>query len=167
MAKVYVSIGSNVDRERHVRDCLFDLRDTFGPLRCSSVYQTRAVGFEGDDFYNLVVVFECDDEPLAIARRLKGIEAQHGRHLGEARFAPRTLDLDLLLHGDRILDTPELHLPRDEIERYAFVLCPLAELEPERCYPGRTETFAQMWARFPQDENALQRIEFEGMPCDD
>ncbi|MCB1735534.1 MAG: 2-amino-4-hydroxy-6-hydroxymethyldihydropteridine diphosphokinase [Gammaproteobacteria bacterium] len=167
MTEVYVSIGSNVDRERHVRDCLLDLRSAFGPIRCSSVYQTRAVGFEGDDFYNLVVAFDSDDEPLAIARRLKTIEVQHGRHKGEARFAPRTLDLDLLLHGNSILDTPELHLPRDEIDRYAFVLCPLAELAPDLRYPGRDATFAQMWARFPQDTNDLQRIEFEGLACHD
>lgn len=166
MPEVFVSIGSNLDRELHVRGSLADLRTAFGALRCSSVYQTRAVGFDGDDFYNLVVAFHTDATPRDVLQRLKAIEGRHGRHRGEARYAPRTLDLDLLLYGDRIVDDGDLQLPRDEIDRYAFVLCPLAELAPALRYPGREERIGELWARFPSNRDELHVIDFEHLPCD-
>lgn len=166
MPDIYVSVGSNLDREQHVRSSLAELRATFGALRCSSVYQTRAVGFEGDDFYNMVIGFHSELAPHEVLRHLKAIEAAHGRKRGEARFAPRTLDLDLLLYGDQIIDDGDLHLPRDEIERYAFVLCPLAELAPTLRHPSLDACFADLWSRFPHDDSELHAIDFEQAPCD-
>ena len=145
MPEIFVSIGSNIDRERSIGAGVEALRQHFGDLRLSSVYETEAVGFDGEPFYNLVAAFHGGDAPAVINAFFKQIEQWQGRNPDDPKFSPRTLDIDLLLYGDSIIDEPGLKLPRDEIDRYAFVLEPLAEIEPEMRYPGRDETFAQMW----------------------
>ncbi len=145
MPEIFVSIGSNIDRERSISAGIEALRQRFGDLRLSSVYETEAVGFDGEPFYNLVAAFRGDEAPASINAFFKQIEQQQGRDPDDPKFSPRTLDIDLLLYGDAVIDESGLKLPRDEIDRYAFVLEPLAEIEPEMRYPGRDETFAQMW----------------------
>ena len=145
MPEIFVSIGSNIDRKRSISAGVEALRQHFGDLRLSSVYETEAVGFDGEPFYNLVAAFHGDESPTTINAVFKRIEQQQGRDPDDPKFSPRTLDIDLLLYGDSIIDEPGLKLPRDEIDRYAFVLEPLAEIEPDMRYPGRDETFAQMW----------------------
>lgn len=146
MARVYVSVGSNIERERRVQAALDRLQEQFGELEISPIYETAAVGFEGDDFFNLVVGFEASDPPEAINETLKRIEQDEGRERGAKKFSARTLDLDLLLYGDQIFDLPGLQIPRDEIEKYSFVLEPLADLVPDYPYPGREGvTIKQLW----------------------
>ncbi len=145
MTRVFVSVGSNIDRQKHVQAALNELKSHFGQLSCSSVYETEAVGFAGDDFFNMVVAFDTDLAPEVVNETLKDIEQAHGRQRGEKKFAARTLDLDLLLYGGAVLERPGLHVPRDEIEHYAFVLQPLAEMAPELVYPGRSQSFEAMW----------------------
>ncbi|WP_455366414.1 2-amino-4-hydroxy-6-hydroxymethyldihydropteridine diphosphokinase [Kaarinaea lacus] len=147
MVQVYVSVGSNIDRETMVRSCITALEGRFANLVKSSVYESIAVGFEGDNFYNLVVGFTADD-PREVIRILRDIENAHGRHRGEKQFAPRTLDLDLLLFGDQDLHDQGLDVPRAEITRYAFVLGPLAELAPQAVHPLLGKTYQELWAEF-------------------
>lgn len=148
MAKVYVSIGSNVDRERNIASALSMLVREYGQLEQSTTYETQAVGFEGDPFYNLVIGFETDASPRQVAETLRRIEDQHGRHRNGGKFSDRSLDLDLLLHDDLVLDEPDLKIPRPEILEYAFVLRPLAEIAGERKHPLTGFTFAAHWDAF-------------------
>jgi len=161
MPKVFVGIGSNIDRERSVRAGVAELKQTYGDVRLSAVYESDAVGFDGDDFYNLVAVFDTDNSVDQVVANLSAIEDRHGRLRNGERFAARTLDLDLLLYGDAIISAEKYHVPRDEIPRYAFVLWPLAELVPEMCHPETGESFAAMWEKFDKRNQALRPIVFE------
>ena len=132
MARVYVGIGSNVDRARNVLAGIGALREAFGPLALSAVYESAAVGFASDNFYNLVAGFDTQAVPEAVAATLRDIEQRHGRERGGPRYAPRTLDIDLIAYDDVTLDTPELTLPHPRLFERAFVLAPLAEIVPDR-----------------------------------
>ena len=160
MTRVFVGMGSNVDREASIRAGIADLGARFGKIELSPVYENPAVGFEGDSFYNLVVAFETKLAPEAVEDILHEIERRHGRNRAPRKFAPRTLDLDLLLYGDLVVQNGTLRLPREDIERYAFVLRPLAEIAGGMRHPVTGSTFGQMWAKFP-DDGGLERIEFD------
>lgn len=161
MARVYVSIGSNIERDRNVRAAVAALRSRFGAVQLSPVYENRPIGFDGDDFYNLVAGFDTGEPPETVAATLHAIEQQQGRTRTGSRFGPRTLDLDLLLYDDLVRDDENLRLPRDEIREYACVLRPLAELAPDVRHPETGETFAQLWARFPQSRQPLVPVEID------
>jgi len=158
VARAYVSIGSNIERERNVRAAVLALRRQFGPLLLSSVYENRAIGFEGENFYNLVAGLDTDESPEAVAVILHAIEQQQGRVRSDSKFSARTLDLDLLLYDELVRDDELLRLPRDEVREYACVLGPLAEIAPAGRHPETGETFAQMWARFPQSRQPLKPV---------
>lgn len=159
MARVYVSIGSNIERERHVRAALDALDAHYGRVQCSTIYETDAVGFDGDRFYNLVVGFETDETPAEVSVCLRDIEDSNGRIREGARFSARTLDLDLLLYDDVILEQGRLQLPRDEITRYAFVLKPLAEIAGSLRHPLTGKTYAQLWNEFPRKDAGIRAVE--------
>lgn len=161
MPRVYVSIGSNVRPEENVRAAIRLLREKFGELEISPVYQTAAVGFEGDDFLNLVVAFESNEPAQTVDTVLDEIERHCGRETGSPRFAPRTLDLDLLLYGEQILDFPGLRLPRPEILKYAFVLAPLADIAYHNKHPETGRSFGEMWRAFADDGHRIEAVPFE------
>jgi 2-amino-4-hydroxy-6-hydroxymethyldihydropteridine diphosphokinase len=160
MPRVFVGIGSNIDREASVRAGVAELGVCFGELRLSPVYENPAVGFEGDSFYNLVASFETDLPPAAVDGILHEIEQAAGRNRIRGSFAPRTLDLDLLLYGDLVIRQGTLRIPRDDIERYAFVLRPLADIAAGMRHPVSGRTFGEMWAAF-RGGDELRRVELE------
>jgi len=160
MIRVYVSVGSNVDRETNVRAAVAALRAEFGSLVISTVYASRAIGFSGEDFYNLVVGFRTDQPVHAVLERLRGIEAERGRKRSDSRFGPRTLDIDLLLYGDLVLCDDKVRVPREEIKRYAFVLGPLAEIAGELRHPETGERISDLWSRFKADDQVLTPVPF-------
>lgn len=158
MTRVFVSIGSNIDREHNVRSAVRSLRARFGPLTVSPVYETVAVGFEGDAFYNLVVGFDTDIEPHALASAFHGIEAEHGRRRGASKYGPRTLDIDLLTWGQTVLDSAALTLPRDEILKYGFVLGPLADIAGAYRHPEDGRTYGELWTALRGGFNPMKRV---------
>ncbi len=158
MARVFVSVGSNVDREQHIALALELLRTRFGELQLSSVYESKSVGFDGDPFFNLVVAFDTDVEPRRILTALRKFERRCGRERGEERLGPRTMDLDLLLVGDRVMRDEGIVLPREEISSQAFVLRPLAEIAGERRHPVSGDTLAAMWARLEVDALTMRKV---------
>ncbi len=158
MARVYVSVGSNIDRDRNVAAALGSLRREFGQLQQSTIYETEAVGFEGDPFYNLVVGFDTELSPRDVARVLHRIEDEHGRQRTGGKFSARTLDLDLLLYDDLLLDEDDLKLPRPEILEYAFVLRPLAEIAGELRHPLAGFSFAALWDAFDPTTQPMWQV---------
>lgn len=154
--RAYVSIGSNIEPVRHLRLALAELRRRFGPVLTSGVYRNRAEGFEGEDFLNMVVGFDTTAEPGQVIDELERIHRLAGRVRGAQPFAPRTLDLDLILYGDRV--DAGLRLPRPDVTRYGFVLGPLAEIAPQLRHPVSGETIAELWAGFDQEGHPLQRL---------
>jgi 2-amino-4-hydroxy-6-hydroxymethyldihydropteridine diphosphokinase len=160
VTRVFLSIGSNIDRETNIRAGVAALRECFGELRLSTVYESEAVGFEGDPFYNLVAGFETDITPEELVAALRAIEDRHGRVRTGPRFSSRTLDIDLLLYGDAVFDAPVV-IPRKEITRNAFVLLPLAELAPDAVHPLTGKTYAAMWEAFDKASQPLWPVAFD------
>ncbi len=158
MARAYVSIGSNIERVPNIRAAVQALRERFGALKLSSVYENRPIGFDGENFYNLVVAFDTHELPDAVTAILHAIERQRDRKRGPSRFTSRTIDLDLLLYSDLISELATLRLPRREVDEYACVLRPLAEIAPEARHPRNGETFATLWARFDQTTQPLTPV---------
>ena len=163
MVQIYISIGSNINREEMIRSCIASLENKFGNLTRSSVYESISVGFEGENFYNMVVGFLAEDH-VELIRQLREIEQAHGRTREEKKYASRTLDLDLLLFGDQDLHDKGVDVPREEITRYAFVLGPLAELAPDSIHPTTGKTFADMWSEFcverPTEADSIWPVTF-------
>lgn len=151
----FISIGSNIDKEIHVPSSLRALRALFGELVISSIYESAPMGFVGDSFYNLVAQFDSELPAKEVAKQLRQIELDHGRSRDSQKFSARTLDLDLILYGDEIIRDGRLQIPRDEIERYAFVLEPLAEIAPQRLHPISKISYQQLWQNF--DKQGLQQ----------
>jgi 2-amino-4-hydroxy-6-hydroxymethyldihydropteridine diphosphokinase len=152
----YISVGSNIDRDHNVRSSLSALKQHFGELVLSSIYETAPVGFTGDPFYNLIVGFSAECPAKTVAKALRQIELDHGRSRDSQKFSARTLDLDLVLYGDFIINDGRLQIPRDEIVKYAFVLEPLAEIAPDLQHPISHATYAALWAAF--DKQNLQQV---------
>lgn len=162
MTEVFVAIGSNVRPEEHVRQAVRHMRRHFGNLRLSPVYLNKAVGFEGDDFLNLVTVFSTALSLADTAAALDEIEVACGRKRGAAKFSPRTIDLDLLLYGLETASEP-VTLPRKEILEYAFVLKPLTDLAPEHRHPVTRKPYAEHWREFAGDKGGLTPVNLAGL----
>ncbi len=148
MPSVYVSIGSNIDREQNIRGAVRALRQRYGTLTLSRVYETPAEGFDGDAFYNLVAGFDTEEPVKQVRAALTAIEDAHGRTRNGPRFGPRTLDLDLLLYGNLVRHDGDFDIPRGEIGKYAFVLGPLAEIAPDLHHPETGMRLDEMWKKF-------------------
>ncbi len=158
---IHVGVGSNIEREHNIRCGVNALRECFKNVEMSTVYESAAVGFDGDPFYNLVVRFETALGIETLAVTLRQIEDRHHRDRTLSSFGPRTLDIDLLLYDDVVLQQGKLQLPRDEIEKNAFVLRPLAELSGELIHPVNEKSLSAMWQQFDQTQQPLITVEFE------
>jgi 2-amino-4-hydroxy-6-hydroxymethyldihydropteridine diphosphokinase len=156
--QVYVAAGSNVEPERHIGQAVAQLAHEFAGARFSSWYRNRAVGFEGDDFINLVTGFDTALPVQAVLERLHAIESRCGRPRAAPRWAPRSMDLDVLLYGDLVCEAPGLKLPRPDLLKRAFMLGPLAEIAPDLLHPTAGVTIRELWRRFDQDAHPLERL---------
>ena len=161
MAKIYISIGSNIDAEKNIRLAIHALQDHYGKLILSSVYESEAVGFDGDNFLNLVAAVKTTEDVYTVAANLRKIEDENGRIRSGPRFSSRTVDLDLLLYDDIILQEDGLELPRDEITKNAFVLRPLDEIASQLIHPTSGKTVCDHWLNFDKNSQKLWPIKFE------
>ncbi len=160
MARVYISVGSNIDRERNVKAALDALSAAYGEIHTSSVFESEPVGFEGDPFYNLAVGLDTSQSVGALADVLRKIEDACERRRDTPRFSPRTLDLDLLTYDDVVGVVDGVSLPRGEITENAFVLGPLAEIAGDEIHPITEKTYADLWRDFDMAGQELQRVDF-------
>ena len=161
MARVYVGIGSNVERELRIRQAVEALREAFGTIELSPVYDSVAVGFDGSNFLNLVAAFDSELEVEAVAAVFREIEDRLGRDRSLPKFASRPIDLDILLYGDAIVDLPGIRIPRPEIVVNAFVLKPLQDIAPELPHPETGQSFAELWRGMRPDAPELTRVELD------
>lgn len=159
MSQIYISIGSNIDRNHHISASLHALEQSFGQLDISSIFESEAVGFSGENFYNLVVGAQTELSMPIVVEILKKIEDENGRVRSGERFSARTLDLDLLTYDDLIAEQPA-QIPRDEITKNAFVLWPLAEIAPNKVLPGSDKTYQQLWQAYDQKKQKLWTVPF-------
>lgn len=165
MAKVYLSIGSNLARERNIALAIERLKERYGELELSSVYESDPVGFDGDTFYNLAVGFESEESPAKMVQFFRAIERESGRDRKSVKYGPRTLDIDLLLYDEQVRAENGIELPRGELTRYAFVLRPLAEIAGEVRHPTAGKTIGELWSAFNDPEQATRRLEGEALRC--
>lgn len=158
MAKIYLGLGSNVEPEKHLQLAIRELRLRFGVLEMSNIYRSQAVGFDGDDFLNLVLGIDSDVSPAGLHQAIEEIHRVAGRQRGESRFSARTLDIDLLLYADLVLDTGPIRVPRADILKYSFVLGPLAEIAPDLRHPVTGRLITEHWAEFDQNSHPLVAV---------
>ncbi|NMP32121.1 2-amino-4-hydroxy-6-hydroxymethyldihydropteridine diphosphokinase [Thalassotalea sp. M1531] len=157
MADIYISLGSNIEREKYVNKGLWALENAFGEIAVSSLYACEAIGFEGPEFYNLVVSANTSKTLSEVAELLRDIEYDNGRSPDAYKYSPRTLDLDLLLFDDVIANEPA-QIPRDEILKNAFVLWPLAELAPKLIHPVKQKNYASLWQQFDKTSQKIAQL---------
>jgi 2-amino-4-hydroxy-6-hydroxymethyldihydropteridine diphosphokinase len=162
---VFVAAGSNVEPAANLRRALQELSHHYPGLRCSRTYRNRAVGFEGDDFLNLALTLDTDEGVHAVIARLHEAEAACGRARNAPKWAPRAMDLDILLYGDLVCDEPGLVLPRPDLVRRAYMLGPVAELAPEFVHPVLGRTMGELWAAFDRDAHGMQPVDIGWRPA--
>lgn len=160
MAIVFLGLGSNESREKNLRLAVNELRLRFGELTLSPVYQSAAVGFDGADFLNLVVRLQSEDSPLDICKAIELIHDLAGRVRGSSQWESRPIDIDLLLYDDLIRDERPVHVPRDDVLKYSFVLRPLAEIAPDQVHPVTGKTYSDHWQAFDKDSHPLLKMNF-------
>jgi 2-amino-4-hydroxy-6-hydroxymethyldihydropteridine diphosphokinase len=155
--KAYLSLGSNVEPEKHLRSAVDALRERFGHVVLSPVYRVPAVGFDGADFLNAAAIVETDLDPFALVEWLRTLEHANGRRRGTVKFSDRTLDVDLVYFDDLVLDDPQLPLPRPEL-RHAFVLRPLADIAPAFVDPVLGVSLSELWRTHPEHDAPMEAV---------
>jgi len=156
---VFVAAGSNVDPVANLRRALEALARHYPRLRCSPAYRNHAAGFEGDDFVNLVVAFDTDEGVRDVIGHLQAVEAECGRARDALRWAPRSMDLDILLYGALVHEEPGLVLPRPDLVRRAYMLGPMADLAPDLVHPVLGRTMRELWAEFDRGAHDLHPVD--------
>ena len=165
MRRVYLSLGSNIEPERHLKAALDALAAEFGALMLSPVYESEAVGFTGANFYNLVAGIDTELSVGQLAEHLRAIECLNERCRSGEKFAPRTLDIDILTYGDQVGVVDGIELPRDEILKYAFVLRPLADIIPEARHPVVGQRYRELVAELDLGRQKLWPVPFSWRPA--
>lgn len=166
MPTAHLSLGSNLDPERHLRVAIDALRARFDAVRVSTVYRFPAVGYDGADFLNAAASIQTDLSPQALNAWLHALEDAHGRDRSGPRYSDRTLDIDIVLYDDLVAEGndhpgpgpgPVLRIPRDEL-RHAFVLKPLAEIAPGAMHPIERQTIAALWQAHPDHDRPFATV---------
>lgn len=156
--RVLVAAGSNIEPERNLGLAAREIARAFPGAAFSAAYRNPAVGFDGPDFINYVAAFDTVLKPREVVDRLHAIEALCGRPRQAPKWAPRSMDLDLLMYGDVVSDDPGLPLPRPDLLQRAYMLGPAAELAPQLLHPRLGVTLAQLWSGFDHGAHAMVRV---------
>ncbi|WP_372017794.1 2-amino-4-hydroxy-6-hydroxymethyldihydropteridine diphosphokinase [Pseudoxanthomonas sp. 10H] len=145
-----LSLGSNIDPERHLQAAIAELRAMFGEVVVSPAYRTAAVGFDGAPFVNAAAAVRTTLPLPALEDWLHGLEDRHGRDRSGPRMSDRTLDVDVVFYGDAVVrDGARVRVPRPEL-KHAFVLKPLADIAPAFLDPLSGASLADLWRAHAQ-----------------
>jgi 2-amino-4-hydroxy-6-hydroxymethyldihydropteridine diphosphokinase len=155
MTHVYVAAGSNVDPVRNLQRAVQELREFYPDLKVSPTYRNKAVGFEGDDFLNLVVGFDTVLAPVHVRDQLQRIEALCGRTPDAPKWAPRSMDLDILLFGNLVSSELGLVFPRPDLTRRPYMLKPMADIAPDVVHPINGKTMRELWEAFDSEGHEM------------
>ena len=158
MSTAWLGLGSNINAEANIRAGINELKDKFESISLSPAYASTSVGFDGDDFINLVARIETNVSPLELRRFLRDLEDRYGRKRDVPKFSDRVLDIDILIYDDLVLLSPKLELPRAEILKFSHVLKPLADLDPDLIHPTELRTMAAIWESSGLDEGYLRLL---------
>lgn len=155
MARIYLSLGSNIQAETHILQGLDALAKQFGELILSPAVESEPVGFVGDNFINLMAVIHTDLPLKTLSQQLRQIEFDYGREINAPKFSGRTLDIDVVM-VDRLEGAHEgLTLPRKDLFEHGYMLYPMSLMEPELVPPGQNLTTEQLWQDFSHDDQKL------------
>jgi 2-amino-4-hydroxy-6-hydroxymethyldihydropteridine diphosphokinase len=158
MSHVYVAIGSNVSPEENVLKAAHEIKRRFPDAKLSSWYRNPAVGFTGEDFINGVVGFTTTLSLESVIEQLHAVEALCGRPRNAPRWAPRAMDLDVLLYDDLVRPEPT-KVPRPDLLKRPYMLGPLAEIAPQVMHPTAGLTIGELWQQFDRESHTMTRIE--------
>lgn len=161
MTQVYLGIGSNLNREHNIPAGISALKNHFGEVRLSPVYESESIGFKGSLFFNLVAGVQTNLSIAQLSHALKKIEMDNGYLAvsSVAKFSPRTLDIDILTYGNFVGVEAGIELPRAEIIQNAFVLLPLSEVAPHELHPQLCKTYADLWSAYDKASQALWPVD--------
>lgn len=156
----HLSLGSNLgDRRAHIEAAVAFLQGLGRVARRSALYETTPVGMPAAPlFYNLALALETALPPAELLARCKEHEARQGRDLRDSHYRDRPIDIDILLAGDLVMDTPELTIPHPRLCERGFVLVPLFEIAPTRVHPLEKVTVARLLSRWRGREK-VRRLE--------
>jgi 2-amino-4-hydroxy-6-hydroxymethyldihydropteridine diphosphokinase len=161
MVEASIAFGSNIgDREANISTALRILKQKIKIIKTSSFYETKPMYLENQNwFLNSVVIIETEIKPEELLGVLKRIEKQMGRK-EVGRNGPRIIDLDILFYKNQIINKDNLRIPHPKIQERAFVLVPLAEIEPNFVHPICKKTIAQLLSELKYDKSEIKKSPF-------
>lgn len=159
--RVFVALGSNIDPVLRMRQASSALREHFPDVRFSSCYRNAAFGFQGPDFFNAVAEFHTEQPIESLLEVMRNIEMRCGREPAAPKWAPRAMDLDLLLYGGSVGHGPGYTLPRPDLLQRVYMLGPLAQLASDLQYPPSGPTIGELWGAFPRTPDSLTPVELD------
>jgi len=157
---VFLGLGTNLgDREALLERTLELITESVGPVSaCSGIYETQPWGFESrNNFLNMVVQIHTELSPAGLLKKLTRIENQLGRKRADKKYISRSIDIDILLYGNRVINKPDLIIPHPLIRERKFVLVPLCELAAEIIHPALKKTFATLLKEC-RDERYVKKV---------
>jgi 2-amino-4-hydroxy-6-hydroxymethyldihydropteridine diphosphokinase len=161
MVEASIAFGSNIgDREANISTALRILKQKIKIIKTSSFYETKPMYLENQNwFLNSAVIIETEIKPEELLGVLKRIEKQMGRK-EVGRNGPRIIDLDILFYKNQIINKDNLRIPHPKIQERAFVLVPLAEIEPNFVHPICKKTIAQLLSELKYDKSEIKKSPF-------
>ena len=158
MTRVYVAAGSNIDPAQNLGTALDELRRLYPSLVVSPAYRNKAVGFQGEDFINLVVGFDTEEPVARVREQLQRVEKICGRPADAPKWAPRSMDLDILLFGALVSSEPGLAIPRPDLLRRPYMLRPMADIAPDVPHPLANKTMRELWEAFDGNGHQMEQV---------
>ena len=159
--KVYIGIGSNINKEKNIKSCMTELRKNYQNFIISPIYETSSMGFDGPNFYNFVCSFDTTSDIYDLKVNLNAIENNHGRHFKETKFSSRTLDIDILYYDNQVISNEKIKIPRKEIIEYDFVLTPLIDIAPNFIHPVLKISHTHIMESTAIEKQIISKIDFD------